>query len=128
MKESNEEYKHAEAFCLMKYKCEKCGQAEVVWNSRDGVTPFIINCEKCGGNMQHIDWHSDVRQVGYIPKLGQRVFIDMPSDVFKIYCRVKAKYIKDNVEGNTEKLQKIYSKLLREYDKNEPYLMKIGSR
>ena len=45
MKESNEEYKHAEAFCLMKYRCEKCGQAEVVWNSRDGVTPFIINCE-----------------------------------------------------------------------------------
>ena len=37
-------YKHAEAYCLMKYKCEKCGKTEILWNSRDGVTPFMIKC------------------------------------------------------------------------------------
>lgn len=44
-------YKHAEAYCLMKYKCEKCGKTEILWNSRDGVTPFMIKCEKCDGHM-----------------------------------------------------------------------------
>lgn len=125
MKESNEEYKHAEAFCLMTYKCEKCGKSEVVWNSRDGVTPFIIKCELCGGNMQHINFGGDVRSKNYIPKVGQRVFIDMPFDYWKVICRVKAKYIKDNVEENTQKLQRIYNNLVKEYNKNESFIIKI---
>ena len=54
-------YNHAEAFCIMKYHCEKCGKEELLWNSRDGVTPFIIGCsdEDCDGHMQHADWHMD---------------------------------------------------------------------
>ena len=118
-------YDHAEAYCLMNYKCEKCGQEEVLWNSRDGVTPFIINCEKCGGHMQHIDWNRDIRNKNYIPKSGQRVFINMPFDYWKVICRVKAKYIKDNVEGNTDTLQKIYNNLVKEYNKKEPFIIKI---
>ena len=54
VKNMDSKYNHAEAYCLMKYKCEKCGTVETIWNSRDGVTPFIINCEKCNGHMQHI--------------------------------------------------------------------------
>lgn len=118
-------YEHAEAYCLMKYRCEKCGFTEKVWNSRDGVTPFIINCEKCSGHMQHIDWNEDKRLVNYIPEIGQRVFINMPLDYYKVYCRVKAKIIKDNVEGNTEPLQKIYKDLVKEYNAKEPYIIKI---
>lgn len=124
VKNMESEYEHAEAYCLMKYKCEKCGTVEVLWNSRDGVTPFIINCEKCNGEMQHIDWNADERKVNYIPKIGQRVFIDMPVDYYKIFCRVRAKQIKD-LPGNIEKLQKIYKDLLKEYNKNEPYIIKI---
>lgn len=118
-------YKHAEAYCLMKYRCEKCGLTEKIWNSRDGVTPFMINCPKCNGHMQHIDWHEDKRLVNYIPEIGQRVFIDMPLDYYKLFCRVQAKHIKENVEGNTDTLQKIYSNLMSEYNKNEPYIIKI---
>lgn len=119
------EYNYAEAYCLMTYRCEKCGCTEVLWNSRDGVTPFIINCEKCNGQMQHTDWNEDKRVENYIPKIGQRVFIDMPLDYYKIFCRVRAKQIKDNVEGNTDPLQKIYKDLLKEYRKGEPYIIKI---
>ena len=125
MKNMDSKYNHAEAYCLMKYKCEKCGTVETIWNSRDGVTPFIINCEKCNGHMQNIDWNADERKINYIPKIGQRVFIDMPFDYYKVFCRVRAKQIKDNVKGNTDKLQKIYNNLVKEYNKNEPFIIKI---
>lgn len=123
--ETKKEYKHVEAFCLMKYQCEKCGKTEIVWNSRDGVTPFTINCEKCEGHMRHIDWHMDKRCENYIPKSGQRVFIDMPIDYYKVMCRVVAKRIKDGVEGNTDPLSKIYNGLIKEYNKSEPYMIKM---
>jgi hypothetical protein len=125
VKNMESKYKHAEAYCLMKYKCEKCRKTEILWNSRDGVTPFMINCEKCDGHMQHTDWNEDKRIINYIPKIGQRVFIDMPFDYYKIYCRVRAKMIKENVEGNTDTLQKIYNNLITEYNKKEPYIIKI---
>ena len=50
-------YNHKEAFCLMQYQCEKCGGLEYLWNSRDGVTPFMLGCIKCDGMMQHINWN-----------------------------------------------------------------------
>lgn len=52
--------KHPEAFCVMKYKCEKCLSIEMIWNSRDGVTPFTIMC-KCGGCMEHVEWKNDIK-------------------------------------------------------------------
>ena len=32
-------HNHKEAYMLMNYRCE-CGHHELIWNSRDGVTPF----------------------------------------------------------------------------------------
>jgi len=72
-------YQHAEAFALMAYQCEKCGRRERIWNSRDGVTPFITSCPReggCGGSMQHVDWQNDRRVVGYEPQEGERFFRD----------------------------------------------------
>jgi len=40
-------HRHVEAFCLMHYACD-CGHHEVIWNSRDGVTPFTAPCPSCG--------------------------------------------------------------------------------
>jgi hypothetical protein len=34
---------HKEAFALMLYRGEKPGRVETMWNTRDGVTPFIIS-------------------------------------------------------------------------------------
>lgn len=47
-------YNHAEAFCLMWYKCESCPHCERIWNSRDGVTPFGTSCPSCSGSMYHM--------------------------------------------------------------------------
>jgi hypothetical protein len=74
-------YNHPEAFCLMMYQCERCLSAEVIWNSRDGVTPFIISCRICSGPAKHEDWQHDQRAVEYTPFPGQRVFITMPESL-----------------------------------------------
>lgn len=73
-------YKHAEAFCLMTYRCECCGFEERIWNSRDGVTPFIVGCPNCGKpNHKHVNWSDDVRSPlhGMMLKTGDRYFTDL---------------------------------------------------
>lgn len=52
-------YKHREAYCLMNYKCEDCKHYEVIWNSRDGVTPFGTACPSCSGSLMHVYFFSD---------------------------------------------------------------------
>jgi hypothetical protein len=68
---------HAEAFCLMWYACE-CGHEERIWNSRDGVTPFGMQCPSCGKpDMFHRFFGSDTYAPDHKPNRGQRVWIDM---------------------------------------------------
>lgn len=68
---------HGEAFKLMKYECQNCDHKEILWNSRDGVTPFMIGCRNCEkGMMQHIDWHKDQYEPSHELKPGQRFFRD----------------------------------------------------
>lgn len=71
---------HAEAFCLMTYKCDSCQKEEELWNSRDGVTPFIINCAFCAGDAVHINFRSDKFMPNYCPDKGQRIFVDMTAE------------------------------------------------
>jgi len=79
-------YNHGEAFNLMKYQCESCKRVETLWNSRDGVTPFVIDCLKCKGMASHVNWGTDVHDenfgyqfiVGCFPSM--RVFVDMTKD------------------------------------------------
>lgn len=72
--------KHAEAFCLMTYKCDSCKEEEELWNSRDGVTPFIIGCRQCGGESSHINFRADKFLPKYTPFIGQRIFVDMTEE------------------------------------------------
>ena len=64
-----------EAFCIMRYGCKKCHHGEKIWNSRDGVTPFIVPCAKCGGEASHIQWDADFRKIDHVPNVGDRIFI-----------------------------------------------------
>ena len=74
------EFNHKEAYCLMYYRCEKCGELERLWNSRDGVTPFVIGCRYCGGEAVHIMWQYDRCVPDYKPKPAERIFIDMTKE------------------------------------------------
>ena len=81
---------HAEAFMLMRYRCKACGGEEIVWNSRDGVTPFGIDCLACGGgDATHVDWQGDVYAPDHQPELGTRMFVDLTVDRARQSLRAK---------------------------------------
>jgi hypothetical protein len=70
-------YQHAEAFCLMVYVAED-GDAELIWNSRDGVTPFVITLRN-GKPAQHM-MRLARRALDFQPAPGMRVFVDLPPE------------------------------------------------
>lgn len=79
--------KHAEksrqlertAYPLMIYKCSSCLHMEIIWNSRDAVTPFFVECSRCDElKMSHTAWEQDSSVgVEYVPDDNTRVFVDM---------------------------------------------------
>jgi hypothetical protein len=69
-------YEHAEAFCHMRYRSDDHTEGLVVWNSRDGVTPFVITLPS-GKQATHIDWHTDRRDPAHVPVVGEWVFVDL---------------------------------------------------
>lgn len=86
------EYQHVEAFCLMTYACRN-GHREVIWNSRDGVTPFIVHCATCGAEAQHVDWQRDTRIPTYQPRPGERMFVTMtPHDAEALAREMVVRY------------------------------------
>jgi hypothetical protein len=71
------DYEHAEAFCLMTYRSDDGTEEEVIWNSRDGVTPFTIAL-RSGKPASHVDWGADRPQPGHKLQHGQRYFGGQP--------------------------------------------------
>ncbi len=73
---SNTKYNHAEAFCVMAYQSDDGTIKEYLWNSRDGVTPFMIGSKDGSKGLRHIDWNRDRPQPDYKPHVGMRIFVD----------------------------------------------------
>lgn len=71
---------HAEAFCLMTYATDDGREMEAIWNSRDGVTPFIVH-SRSGIEMTHVDWRKDVRNPNHQPRPGDRIFVDITPEI-----------------------------------------------
>jgi hypothetical protein len=72
-------YQHAEAFAVMYYQADDItAGGELVWNSRDGVTPFVIGL-RSGGQATHA-WNIIVPKrmpEDWQPPPGMRVFTDL---------------------------------------------------
>lgn len=73
-------YAHGEAFCLMAYISDDGETGELIWNSRDGVTPFCVT-SRDGVEMIHTDWDKDIYAPHFRPVPGMRVFVDMDQDM-----------------------------------------------
>lgn len=87
-------YKHKEAFCLMLYR-DSQGNEEIIWNSRDGVTPFIVT-SKQGYEAQHVEWRKDKFAPDHKPQPGDRIFTDgTPKIIAKSAKDYVAKYWND---------------------------------
>ncbi len=81
-------YQHGEAYMLMTYTCS-CGHHEVIWDSRDGVTPFAMTCPSCGSpTLRHVDWSGDMRAPDHEPHYGQGLWRDgTPDDAVAIITK-----------------------------------------
>ncbi|HZG00741.1 MAG TPA: hypothetical protein VEY71_07050 [Chitinophagales bacterium] len=67
-------YKHAEAFCWMYYANKELTFGRWIFNSRDGVTPFITFID--GVEVVHTAFRHDLRVPQYQPREGDLVWRD----------------------------------------------------
>jgi hypothetical protein len=120
------QYQHVEAFCIMTYKCTNplCGRVEVLWNSRDGVTPFTIGCSACHGIMEHVYWDMDRRDLNYAPRDDQRVFIDMTEKHKRAYAEaLLAQVRKDGVQEQDQSDEELIKKFMGSFQPGEPTIV-----
>lgn len=80
----------------MAYKCKSCEKEETLYNGRDGVTPFVIECKFCGGEAKHVRWNEDEQDTRHIPEHGDRIFVTMTEEVAWVYARMRMKRIRDH--------------------------------
>lgn len=66
-----------DAFKMYKYQDQETGLVEWIWNSRDGIVPFIIR-SKDGNELKHVDMWEDVYLPNWVPPVGARIFVDIP--------------------------------------------------
>jgi hypothetical protein len=106
--------KHSEGHCLMKYRT-KSGKEEIIWNSRDGVTPFAIMID--GEEAIHVEWHLDRYVPDYTPKSGERIFVDMTREAAEKYAKVNAaKYwTQEAIRGTYSSEEEVVAVLTAEY-------------
>ena len=70
------DHKFAERFSLMRYSCQ-CGHSEIIWNSRNGVTPFCTSCPSCNQpTLQHVEFGRDIYAPNHKLNKGQRFWRD----------------------------------------------------
>lgn len=69
-------HRHGEAFKLMTYRADDGSEEEVIWNSRDGVTPFVITL-RSGKQATHVNWAGDMYAPDHQPQQGDRIFVDL---------------------------------------------------
>lgn len=79
-----------ERFALMEYRCGLCGAFERIWNSRNAVTPFCVDCAtpNCSGLKQHVNWTHDAR-IYHLPDVADRVFISVTHELAAEIARKK---------------------------------------
>lgn len=75
-------FSHGEAFCHMLYISDDQRQWEWLWNSRDGVTPFIIS-SPTGKPMSHKYFGEDRFDPDYKPQPGDRIFVDCTKELIE---------------------------------------------
>lgn len=69
-------YTFGEAFALMRYRDKVTGAIEVIWNSRDGITPMFVS-SRAGNESSHVEWDRDVCAPDHVPSVGDRIFVTM---------------------------------------------------
>ena len=65
---------------VMTYQSDDGSEREQVWNSRDGVTPFVMRL-RSGKQATHVEWGDDRRMPeDWRPPAGMRVWVDLTAE------------------------------------------------
>lgn len=101
----SKKHNHAEAFYHMIYYGENStGRAQVrIWNSRDGVTPFMFHSEQLGITLQ--SQRGGVYDPNYQPKEGDLIWRDYTKEEAEKSVRERLDYYRglyDKTKGLSE--------------------------
>lgn len=127
------EHQFKEAFCLMYYENDETKLGFIVWNSRNGVSPF--NVFEDGKQYQHTHWGMDipVTNTEYIKstilKKGQRIFRDVTeaeAKQFAIKRLQSAEGTPYEVEEGSERWNELLGSLTESFGKpGEPTMVVV---
>lgn len=119
---------HAEAFCLMGYATDDNREMEAIWNSRDGVTPFIVR-SRSGLEMQHVDWNKDVYEPIRQPRPGDRIFVDLTPEVARQRAEQQVERYWDDPQYPMSQMfdsRESAIETLTEFQPGAPMLIEVG--
>lgn len=111
------QFNHGEAYRLMKY-VDKAGNIEWIWNSRDGVTPFIVRSRQ-GLESQHTDWAQDPFAPDHVPNVGDRIFVDMTDERLREHLARRVELFWDHPEYPASKRWPTKEAMLEELFRSE---------
>ena len=135
MTEQKFQFEYAEAYALMTYSAEQMeDESEVIWNSRDGVTPFVITL-RSGKTATQTRWNDDVRSPGHKPAVGDRIFVDLTWEDGMALARQRAHGLweQDPYPGHPQELYDSYDAFLAvfqegirdEVERGAPHLVTV---
>ena len=116
---------HREAYHLMQYQDEDDATAPIewIWNSRDGVTPYIVSSVGKGRPLlKHIRWKDDIFAPQYVPMIGQRVFVSLTESRALHFQDAYERRIRGTAEGQrrAEILDRHWDNLQQEIARGGP--------
>lgn len=119
---------HREAFCQMLYLADDGSEMELVWNSRDGVTPFIITL-RSGKQATHAHWELDVCNPNYHPAPGERMFVDLTTERARSFATEKVDLYWDHPQYPAREMygsREEAVEALAEFTPGAPDLVEVG--
>jgi hypothetical protein len=82
---------HKEAFSHMTYTTRDLQNQISVWNSRDGVTPFVIFVG--GLEYHHTNWNGDREDPNYQLKVGDHIFVTINKEMATKIAEERHEYL-----------------------------------
>lgn len=74
----NARYNYSDAYKLITYQSDDGTESEDIWNSRDGIVPFMVPSRTSGKHLVRFDWMNERRYRQYTPKPGSRIIAGSP--------------------------------------------------
>lgn len=121
-----------EAFMLMKYRAEDGSEEEILWNSRDGITPYVIPTRDGKKMMTHVDWNNDHYAPNHKPSPGDRVFVRLTEERAREIAKKRVDRYWDEypVEGETKEsyTARVTKDLFAEWGGDSPDILTVDDK